>query len=150
MDATSSQHRSPLDLAHLDSLHRLSQGEAQVPHPLTRDLPQFLPILRVGTPAVGIFFDIFIGQHHFESSTSMIEVQDILDQEPVSVKCGDEEFVDPLTRLPTAMSFPGGGAACRTTITRTGGKSRQGSSHPPSKRSTISPLFILVTLAVGG
>src|SRR6266568_8239605 len=97
MDATSSQHRSPLDLAHLDSLRRLSQGEAQVPHPLTGDLPQFLPILRVGTPAVGIFFDIFIGQHHFESSTSMIEVQDILDQEPVSVKCGDEEFVDPLT-----------------------------------------------------
>jgi len=59
-------------------------------------LPQFLPALGVGTPAIGIFFDIFIGQYCLEGPTPMIQIQDILDQEPVSVKRGDEEFVDPL------------------------------------------------------
>src|SRR5207248_9232725 len=70
-------------VAHLDALHRLSQAEAQVPHPLTGDLPQLLPTLAVGTPAIGIFFDIFIGQHRLESSTPMIEIQHILHQEPL-------------------------------------------------------------------
>jgi hypothetical protein len=59
-------------------------------------LPQLLPTLREGTPAIGIFFNIFIGQHRLESSPSMIEIEHILDQEPVSVKHRDEKFVDPL------------------------------------------------------
>jgi hypothetical protein len=45
-------------VTHLDALHGLSQGKPQVPHPLTGDLPQFLPTLGGGTPAIGIFFDV--------------------------------------------------------------------------------------------
>src|SRR5258708_8399291 len=48
------------------------------------------------------------------------------------------------------MSLPGGGAACRATITRTrDNPSSPSSSQPPSNTSTSSPLFLLVTLAVG-
>jgi hypothetical protein len=41
-----------------------------------------LSALGVGTPSIGIAFDIFIGQHSLECPTSMIEIQHILDQEP--------------------------------------------------------------------
>jgi len=60
--------RCPLHLAEIPSLHHLSQCEAQVPHPLAHHLPQFLPTLSVGAPAVGIFFDIFIGEHRPRSA----------------------------------------------------------------------------------
>jgi len=60
-------------------------------------LPEFLPVFGVGTPAVGICFDIFIGEHCLECSTSMIQVQDILDQEPLDRQRRDEEFVHPFT-----------------------------------------------------
>src|SRR5215831_3514530 len=48
--------RGPLDLAEMNILHRLPEGKPQVPDPLTRDLPEFLPALGGGTPAIGIFF----------------------------------------------------------------------------------------------
>src|SRR6266849_320047 len=88
--------RCTLDLAYLASLHRLAQCQSQVPHPLTRDLPQFLPTRGGGTPAIGIFFDVFISQHCLEGPTSMIQVEDILDQEPISIQGGHEQFIDPL------------------------------------------------------
>ena len=84
-------------VAYLPSLHHLPKREAQVPHPLTRDLPEFLSALGVRAPAIGIFFDIFISEDRLECSTSMIQVQDILGQEPMSVKGRKEEFIDPLT-----------------------------------------------------
>ena len=56
----------------------MAKREAQVPHPLARDLPEFLPALSVRTPAIGIFFDIFISEHRLKGSTSMIEIQNIL------------------------------------------------------------------------
>jgi hypothetical protein len=74
----------------------LPKCEAQIPHPLPHNLPEFLSTLGVGTPSVRIAFDIFICQHRLECPTSMVEVQDILDQESVSAKGGDEEFVHPL------------------------------------------------------
>jgi hypothetical protein len=49
----------PLHLACRACLHRMPQCEPQIPHPLTSHLPQFLPTLGGGTPAIGIFFDIF-------------------------------------------------------------------------------------------
>jgi hypothetical protein len=64
---------------------------------LTGDLPQFLSALGVGTPAIRIFFDIFLSEHGLEGSPSMIEIQHILDQEVVGIKGGDEQFVDPVT-----------------------------------------------------
>src|SRR5450631_3465355 len=63
--------------------------------PLPRDLPEFLSALGVGTPSVGIAFDIFIRQYRLECPTPVIEIQDIFDQEPVSAKCSNEEFVHP-------------------------------------------------------
>jgi hypothetical protein len=73
----------------------LPKREAQIPHPLPRDLPELLSTFGVGTPSVGIAFDIFIGQYRLECSTPMIEIQDIFDQEPVGAKRGNEEFVHP-------------------------------------------------------
>jgi hypothetical protein len=60
-------------------------------------LPEFLPTLAVGTPAIRIFFDIFVGEHRLECPTSMRLVEDILDQEPIGVKGGHEQFRDLLT-----------------------------------------------------
>lgn len=74
--------------------HRLSQGEAQIPHPLTGNLPEFLSALTVRTPPIGIFFDIFIGEHSLEGPPSIIEVQNVLDQEPIGGKRGQEQFID--------------------------------------------------------
>jgi len=58
-------------------------------------LPEFLATLRVGAPAIWIFFDVFIREHGLEGPTSMIQVQDIFGEKPVSVKIGDEEFIHP-------------------------------------------------------
>jgi hypothetical protein len=63
---------------------------------LTGDLPQFLPTLAIGTPAIRIFFDILIGQHRLKSAPSLIEVEHILHQEPLGAKLRDEHFIDPL------------------------------------------------------
>src|SRR6266699_2787963 len=64
-----------------------------------------LPALRVGAPAIGIFFDIFRSSHRFKCSASMREIQHILDQKPVRVQCGDEELIDPLA-CPRGLSCP--------------------------------------------
>ena len=72
---------------------------------MTGNLPEFLPTLRVGAPAIGIFFDILIGKDHFECSTPMIEIQHILDQEPIRIHCGDEELIDPFTDVLAHSDF---------------------------------------------
>src|SRR5712691_9522621 len=65
--------------------------------PLTRDLPEFLSALSVGTPAIRVFFDIFIGQYHFKGPTPMIQIEHILDKEPISRQRCDEDLVHPLS-----------------------------------------------------
>src|SRR6266480_441267 len=50
-------------------------------------------------------FDILIGKDHFECSTPMIEIQDILDQEPVGIQCRDEELIDPFPHTFTHPDF---------------------------------------------
>lgn len=70
--------------------------EAEIPDPLAHNLPEFLPTLGVGTPAIGVFFDIFIGQHGLDSSASVVEIEQILDEKSVGVQIGEEEFIDPL------------------------------------------------------
>jgi hypothetical protein len=60
-------------------------------------LPEFLPTLGEGAPAVGVFFQIFICEHGFEGSPLMIEIEHIFDQEPIGRECRNEEFVDPLS-----------------------------------------------------
>jgi hypothetical protein len=60
-------------------------------------LPQFLPTIRVGAPAVGVFFQIFVSEHGLEGSPPMVEIKHLFDQEPIDGQCCDEEFVDPFT-----------------------------------------------------
>jgi hypothetical protein len=60
-------------------------------------LPQFLSTLRIGAPAVGIFFQIFVREHGLEGSSPMVEIKYLLDQEPSAGQSSDEEFVDPFT-----------------------------------------------------
>jgi len=82
----------------------------------------------------------------------MIEIQHILDQEPVDVEGGDEEFIDPLTNtFAHRNSLP----CCRGAMsghnhTDTRQALAEVGSQPPSNSSTTSPVFMRVTLAVGG
>jgi hypothetical protein len=46
-------------------------------------LPEFLPALRVGTPAIRVFFDIFIRQHCLKGPPSMIQIKYIFDEEAI-------------------------------------------------------------------
>jgi hypothetical protein len=64
-------------------------------------LPQVLPTLSVGTPAIRIFIEIFISKHRLKGSPSMVEIEHIFDQEPLGRQVGDEKFVDP---LPNALA----------------------------------------------
>jgi hypothetical protein len=75
----------------------VAKGEAQVPDPLTRDLPKFLSILGVRAPPIGIFFDIFVREHSLKGSPSMGEIHHILDQKPLRIKGRQEQFIDPLS-----------------------------------------------------
>ncbi|GLV55953.1 hypothetical protein KDH_27970 [Dictyobacter sp. S3.2.2.5] len=59
-------------------------------------LPQFLPTLGGGAPTVRVFFDIFIRKHCLKGSSPMIEIQDILDEEPIDGQGSDEDLIDPL------------------------------------------------------
>jgi hypothetical protein len=76
--------------------------ETEIPDPLAHNLPEFLPRLRVGAPAIGVFFDIFIGKHGLESAASVVQIQQILDEKPRSVQIGEEELIDP---LPHALAY---------------------------------------------
>jgi hypothetical protein len=119
---------------------------------LTYDLPEFLSALGIRAPAVGIFFHIFVCQHHLECSTSLIEVQDVFGEKPISLKIAEKEFIDPLIDpLAHCNVFAGSRGRMsshndpnvRQLLTEVG-------SHPPSNSSTISSVFILLTRAVGG
>src|SRR5713226_3984198 len=144
--------RRPLHLTEITSLHHLSKREAQVPHPLTRNLPEFLATLRVGAPSIWVFFDILIGKDRLECSTAMIEIQDILNQESASRQCGDEEFIDPLIHSLAHGDFLARRRSRMTGHNHPSGASKPApsSSHPPSNNSTTISVFIAVTRAVGG
>ena len=63
---------------------------------LTGDLPQLLSTLGVGTPAIGVFFDILIGEHRLKSSPPLLQIEHILHQKPLGTKPRDEQLIDPL------------------------------------------------------
>jgi hypothetical protein len=56
-----------------------------------------LSALSVGTPAVGIFFDIFVRKHRLKSPPPMIEIEDIFDKEAINGQGCDENLIHPLT-----------------------------------------------------
>ena len=51
----------------------MAQFQAQVPDPVTQDLPGFLPTGGVRAPAVGVLFAIFIGEHRLEGATMQVQ-----------------------------------------------------------------------------
>jgi hypothetical protein len=54
-----------------------------------------LSALCVRTPAIRVFFDIFIRQHRLKSPSSMIEIEHIFDEEAIDGKSRDEDLIDP-------------------------------------------------------
>jgi hypothetical protein len=58
--------RGPLHLAQFASLYGKPQRKPDIPHPLARDLPELLTALGVGTPAIRIFFEIFLGEERLK------------------------------------------------------------------------------------
>jgi hypothetical protein len=64
---------------------------------LTGNLPEFLSALCVRTPAIRVFFDIFICKHRLKSPSSMIEIEHIFDEETIDGQCRDEDLIPPLT-----------------------------------------------------
>ncbi len=52
--------------AHRSGRQLLSQFEAQIPHPLTENLPELLPTRQMRNPAIRVLFLIFVSQDRFE------------------------------------------------------------------------------------
>jgi len=55
----------------------LPQFEAKVPDPLTQDLPECLSIGAMGTPAVRILLQIFVGEDRLKRASVQVEVEHI-------------------------------------------------------------------------
>jgi hypothetical protein len=55
----------------------LPQFQAQMPHPLRDDLPEFLPAEHVRTPAIGILLLILICKNGLEGATMQVQVKHI-------------------------------------------------------------------------
>jgi hypothetical protein len=56
--------------------------QAEVPDPLTDDLPRLLPPGGVAAPAIGVEFLILIGKRRFKGPAMQIEFNDIAGGEP--------------------------------------------------------------------
>jgi hypothetical protein len=67
---------------------------AQIPDPLTDDLPCLLPPGGVRAPAIWVEFLILIGKRRFKSATMQIQFDDIAGGEGLLRQRGEEEFVD--------------------------------------------------------
>jgi hypothetical protein len=114
-------------------------------------LPEFLPTFRVGTPAICIVFDIFIGEDCFECPASMIKIQHILSEKSIGVKSRKEQFIDPLIdTLADFYEFVGRSEISGDNHPSGAGRPSSRLSQPPSKSSTTTPVLTLVIFAVGG
>jgi hypothetical protein len=74
----------------------------------------------------------------------MIQVEHILDEEAVLVERGDEQLIDPSANALAhrdRLAWRRGALSCHH---------HASGRQPPSNNSMTSPVFILVTLAVGG
>jgi hypothetical protein len=80
--------------AHRFRFQNVSQLQAEVPRPLTHDLPGFLSPARVATPTIGILFDVFVFQGSFKGPTMEVERHHIGGGEGALGKIGPEEFID--------------------------------------------------------
>src|SRR5205823_4751696 len=81
---------------HQGGLPALAEFLAQIPHPLGKDLPDFLTWRRVGTPPITILLTIFISQHRLETATMQIELDHIGSGEAASGQGSEKELIDAL------------------------------------------------------
>jgi len=81
----------------------------------------------------------------------MREIEHILDQKPIGGQCCDEEFVDPLTHTFAYWNvLPWGRSGMASHHPAHVRQALPQFQPPSSNSSTTSPVFILLTLAVGG
>jgi hypothetical protein len=96
---SSAIRRRQESLSKLGSAHRLRhklmpQFQAQGRDPLADHLPQFLSSSRVTAPAVGVLFQIFIGESIFKGPTMQVKGHHIGRGESWLRQVGQEEFID--------------------------------------------------------
>ena len=72
----------------------MAQFQAQVPHPLRHDLPDFLPTRSVRTPTIRVLLLVFIGQSRLKGTAMQIQLDDIDSRERLLRQAGEEEFID--------------------------------------------------------
>src|SRR5216684_8302927 len=72
----------------------MTQFQAEVPDPLTDNLPRFLSGGRMRTPAVGVLLPVFVGKHRFKGTTMQVEGHYIGGGEGVLRQLREKEFVD--------------------------------------------------------
>ena len=106
----------------------LPQFQAQVPHPLIEDLPEFLPIGGMGTPSVGILLPIFIGQDCLKRSSMQVEVKHIRGGKRRRGKGADKQFIDHAITLDADFGRRGsdGMSGHHQTYTGSGWRQRNG------------------------
>lgn len=85
---------SKLGRAHRSRLKHMTQLQAEIPDPLTDDLPRFLPGGRMTTPAIRALLLIFIGKGRFKGTTMQVEGHHSGGGEGVLREMGEKEFVD--------------------------------------------------------
>lgn len=86
--------RRKFSRAHWRRLKLMSQLQAQVPDPLTDDLPCLLHPGGVVAPAVRIDLPHLIGKRRFKGAALQIQFDDITGGKPLLRQIGKEEFVD--------------------------------------------------------
>lgn len=90
---------SYLDRSKFGGTHRcerecMAEFQAQVPHPLRENEPEFLAPGGLGTPAVWILFFVLIGEHGFKRSTMYVQGDDISGRERAWRQGSVEQLVD--------------------------------------------------------
>jgi hypothetical protein len=83
---------------------------------------------------------------------ALVQIQEILGEKPVRVQIANEEFIDPLPHALAHLHLLVWGRSGMASHDHADDVSKPSatSSHPPSKSSTTSSVFMLLTLAVGG
>ena len=72
----------------------MAQFQAQIPHPLTDDLPGLLAASGMTTPAIGVLLQVFVGQSVFKRAAMQIQRHHIGSRKAALRQIGQEEFVD--------------------------------------------------------
>ncbi len=72
----------------------MAQFQAQIPHPLTTDLPGLLAASGMTTPAIWFLLQVFVGQRVFKRAAMQIQRHHIGSRKAALRHIGQEEFGD--------------------------------------------------------